>query len=92
MEPAMHNLSILLVNAEQYEEGMKVAERWHQAYHESLTAIDRLAYIYIKMGEFEKAATLIEETLNKENVGTANDSYLIENLEQNLKYCKQKLQ
>ena len=45
MESAMHNLGILLVNGEQYEEAMKVAERWHQSFPDSLDAVNQLSYI-----------------------------------------------
>ena len=92
MEPAMHNLSVLLMNSGQYEEAEKVTEQWTRANPGSLTPIDRLAYIYIKINELEKALTLIETTLNRKNEFTDSDAYLIENLEQNLKYCRRKLE
>jgi len=92
MVSAMHNLSILLTNSDQLEEAGKVAERWLQVSPESLNAVNQLSYIYIKMEEFEKAVTLIEEALSKELKATENDAYLLENMEQNLEFCKQKLQ
>ncbi len=91
MTPAMQNLSVLLANAEQYQEAMEVAERWHQAYPDSLDAVNQLSYIYLKLEEFEKAITLIEETLRDDAVKKPTSPDLISNLEQMLQFCKQRL-